>query len=85
MYLIIIAIFIGLCIKHACEPEIPADHHRNWRLEAEDAQKVRLGEMTQKQFQKNIKNGKYKQKRGWYYGNFVIFSRFHGFCDLVCA
>lgn len=60
MFGICLLVFIGLCIYHASEPTIPADYHRNWKLEREDANKVRFGEMSQKQFEKNIRNGKYR-------------------------
>lgn len=60
MFGICLLVFIGLCIYHACEPTIPADYHRNWRLEAQDADKVRFGEMSKRQFEKNIRNGKYR-------------------------
>ena len=53
-------IFIILCIKEACEPTLPADYHRNWRLEAQDSDKVRYGEMTMAEFKRNIRNGKYR-------------------------
>lgn len=60
MFAIILLIFIGLCIYHACEPTLPADYHRNWRAERDDLEKVYQGKMTQKEFNNNIKNGKYK-------------------------
>ena len=60
MFGVCLLVFIGLCIYHASEPTIPADYHRNWKLEREDANKVRFGEMSQRQFEKNIRNGKYK-------------------------
>ena len=60
MFGICLLIFIGLCIYHASEKELPADYHNNWRLEAEDSQKVREGKMTQRQFEKNMNNGKYR-------------------------
>lgn len=47
-------------ISEACEPTLPAEYHRNWRLEAHDCDEVRMGRMTQKQFEKNMKNGKYR-------------------------
>ena len=50
MFGICLLVFIGLCIYHASEKELPADYHNNWRLEAEDSQKVREGKMTQRQF-----------------------------------
>lgn len=57
---IALIVFVGLCIYHACEPTIPAENHRNWKLEREDSDKVRMGQMTQREFEKNIRNGKYK-------------------------
>ena len=54
-------VFIGLCIYHACEKELPAGYHNNWRLEEHDAQLVREGKMTKRQFLKNMDNGKYRQ------------------------
>ena len=60
MFIIILSVFIGLCIYHACEKELPADYHRNWKLEQEDANKVRFGEMSRSQFIKNMNNGKYR-------------------------
>ncbi len=57
---IIVVVFIILCIKHACEPTLPASYHNNWRLEAEDSQKVREGKMTQREFNRNMNNGKYR-------------------------
>ena len=60
MFGICLLVFIGLCIYHASEPTIPADYHRNWKAEARDSDKVRCGEMTQKEFERNIRNGKYR-------------------------
>ena len=60
MFVICLLIFIILCIKAACEPTLPADYHNNWRLEAHDSQLVREGKMTQRQFEKNMNNGKYR-------------------------
>ena len=60
MFGICLLVFIGLCIYHACEPTLPADYHRNWKLEQEDANKVRFGEMSQREFIKNMNNGKYR-------------------------
>ena len=53
-----IVLFIGLIIY--CEPQIPASYHNNWKLEQEDSWKVSTGEMSQRQFMKNIQNGKYR-------------------------
>ena len=60
MFGICLLIFIGLCIYHASEKELPAGYHNNWRLEEQDAQLVREGKMTQRQFLKNMDNGKYR-------------------------
>ena len=76
MEIIIALIFIGLCIYHACEPTLPAEYHRNMKLEEEDANKVRFGEMIRSEFKgvkqgiplaladglltRNMRNGKYK-------------------------
>ena len=60
MFGICLLIFIGLCIYHASEKELPAGYHNNWRLEAHDSQLVREGKMTKKQFLKNMDNGKYR-------------------------
>lgn len=60
MFGICLIIFIGLCIYHASEKELPAEYHRNWRLESQDADKVRFGELSRREFIKNIENGKYK-------------------------
>lgn len=60
LFLICLIIFIVLCIKAACEPTLPADYHNNWRLEQQDSDKVRYGEMTLKEFQKNQREGKYR-------------------------
>lgn len=57
---ICLIVFIGLCIYHACEKELPADYHNNWRLEEHDSQLVREGKMTKRQFMKNMNNGKYR-------------------------
>lgn len=47
-------------IAEACEPTLPASYHRNMELEAQDANKVRLGEMSRREFLRNIDNGKYR-------------------------
>lgn len=52
--------FIFKLIQEACEPELPASYHRNMELETEDANKVRFGEMSRREFNRNIKNGKYR-------------------------
>ena len=53
-------IFIGLCIKAACQPKLPSGYHKNWKLEEKDADKVRFGEMSRREFIRNMKNGKYR-------------------------
>ena len=63
MFGVCLLVFIGLCIYHASEPALPADYHRNWKLEQEDANKVRMGQMSKREFIKNMENGKYKQER----------------------
>ena len=63
MFGICLLIFIGLCIYHASEKELPADYHNNWRLEAEDSQLVREGKMTQRQFEKNMEDYSGGQKK----------------------
>ena len=60
MFGICLLIFIGLCIYHAGEKELPAGYHNNWRLEEHDSQLVREGKMTKRQFLKNMNNGKYR-------------------------
>ena len=60
MFGIALLVFIGMCIYHASEPKLPADYHRNIKLESQDADKVRFGEMSRREFIKNINNGKYK-------------------------
>lgn len=60
MFGIILIIFIGICIYHMSEKELPSGYHRNWRLEQEDADKVRFGKMSKREFIKNMNNGKYR-------------------------
>ena len=52
------------CLTEICkegfERELPADYHRNMKLEQEDANKVRLGQMSRKEFIRNMNNGKYR-------------------------
>ncbi len=61
MFGLISAIVFGAkTIKEACEPTLPAGYHANWKLEQEDANKVRFGEMTQREFERNMRNGKYR-------------------------
>ena len=55
----IIILVYNLC-KEGFEKELPADYHRNWKLEREDADKVRFGQMSRSEFNRNIKNGKYR-------------------------
>ena len=49
----------NLC-KEGFEKELPADYHRNSKLEQEDANKVRFGEMSRSEFIRNMNNGKYR-------------------------
>ena len=55
-----IIVLVYQFIKAACEKELPADYHRNWKLEQEDANKVRFGEMSRSEFIRNMNNGKYR-------------------------
>lgn len=55
-----IIILIYNLIKEACEPTLPANYHRNMKLETEDANKVRFGQMSKKEFIRNMNNGKYR-------------------------
>lgn len=61
-FLAVIGIIIwvyNLC-KEGFEKELPADYHRNSKLEQEDANKVRFGEMSRSEFIRNMNNGKYR-------------------------
>lgn len=53
-------IFGKNCVSEMCEKELPAEYHGNWKLEQHDANEVRMGRMTQKQFERNMNNGKYR-------------------------
>ena len=56
-------IFIGIVwviidlIKEACEPTIPAENWKNSKLIHED---TFVNQISSKEFQKNLRNGKYK-------------------------
>lgn len=50
---------VGQFIKEAFEPTLPAEYHGNSTLENADANKVRLGQMSRRQFNRNVRNGKY--------------------------
>ena len=56
-------IFIGIMwiiidlIKEACEPTIPAENWKNSKLIHED---TFSNQISSKEFQKNLRNGKYK-------------------------
>ena len=58
--LIIAIVVICKINSEATEKKLPGDYHNNWRLEAEDCNKVRFGQMSKKQFLKNMENGKYR-------------------------
>lgn len=60
MSILAVIVIIYNAIKEICEPMLPADYHRNWRLEAQDADKVRFGEMSRSEFIRNMNNGKYR-------------------------
>lgn len=55
-----IIVIVYNLIKESCEPTLPADYHRNWKLEQKDANKVRFGQMSKKEFIRNMNNGKYR-------------------------
>lgn len=53
-------IYIGYkLIKEACEPELPASYHGNTKLEEEDVNKVRFGQMSRSEYLRNMNRGKY--------------------------
>ncbi len=61
-------LFAGKCIKEACEPVLPAEYHGNRELENHDADEVRMGRMTKREFLRNMDNGKYYKApdyNGW--------------------
>lgn len=55
-----IIVWVVRLIAEACEPMLPADYHRNMELETQDANKVRFGEMSRREFIRNMNNGKYR-------------------------
>ncbi len=55
-----VIIIVYQFIKATFEKELSADYHRNWKLEQEDANKVRFGEMSRSEFIRNMNNGKYR-------------------------
>lgn len=61
MYGIILILFIGKCIYEACKTEIPAELYGDWDKYMKDMDKVRFGEMSQRQVDKNVKNGVYRK------------------------
>lgn len=50
---------IGQLIKEAFEPKLPAEYHGNSKLEEADINKVRFGQMSRGEFNRNMNNGKY--------------------------
>lgn len=50
-------VFIILVIKDAAEPTIPAGSWNNWDLIHDDKYNKKI---SQKEFEKNLRNGKYK-------------------------
>lgn len=60
LVLIAIITWIYALCKEGFERELPADYHRNWRLEQEDANKMLIGQMSKKEFIRNMNNGKYR-------------------------
>lgn len=61
MYGIILILFIGKCIYEACKTDVPAGSYDNWNAYMKDVDKVRFGEMSQWQLDRNVKNGKYRK------------------------
>lgn len=59
-FLVCLVIFLAICLKEASQPTLPPGYHNNWKLEREDADKVRFGEMSKAEFNRNINNGKYR-------------------------
>jgi len=62
-----VLLFAGKCIKD-CEPVLPAEYHANWELERHDADQVRFGKMSQREFERNMNKGKYYKApdyNGW--------------------
>ena len=55
-----VIILVYNLFKAGFEPKLPASYHRNMKLEQEDANKVRFGQMSKSEFNKNIRNGKYR-------------------------
>lgn len=55
-----VIVIVWKLIAEACEPTLPADYHRNIELEMQDADKVRFGEMSRREFLRNMNNGKYR-------------------------
>lgn len=55
IFICVVYVIVQL-IKEACEPTIPADHWNNWDLIHQDEAKG----ISQKEFEKNLRNGKYK-------------------------
>lgn len=60
MFAIGFLIFIGLCIYHACEKEIPSGYYRNSKLMEKDLHQLRCGKISQREFDKNVERGKYR-------------------------
>lgn len=60
LFVIGVVVFIVKFLGAAFERELPADYHRNIKLESQDADKVRNGEMSRRQFIHNINSGKYR-------------------------
>lgn len=50
---------VGQFIKEVFEPTLPAEYHGNLTLENADANKVRFGQMSQREFNRNLRKGKY--------------------------
>lgn len=58
--LLAIAYIIYRIVKEIAEPEIPAEYCNNWCLMGQDRTKVICGQMTKREFNRNLRNGKYR-------------------------
>lgn len=59
LFLALIIIAVKL-IYDECQPTLPAGYHNNRKLEMEDADKVRFGQMSKREFLRNMDRGKYR-------------------------
>lgn len=59
-FAVAIIIILYNLIKEACQRPYPSGSFNNSRLLQQDRAKVICGQMTQKQLERNIMNGKYR-------------------------